>query len=160
MGSSASPLGGALSLTYNGTLYGANVTQLIDHGGLSMGYETVPGSSGDRTSIAFLPVGHGALYYFGGGVGSPTHVTVPYAGLRLSLDVAHLLAFNLAPVDGGIAVDDRTIPPAGEVTMVLSVRLSASGLLLLVESSVEGVVFFAVWGPLSKFAPPGTGNLP
>lgn len=157
MGSIPSPLAQGLALGYNGTIYGANVSQLVSHGGLSMGFlsGTDPNAIGARTSIAFLRVGLGAIYYFGGAVGGPTHQTVPYGGLRLSLDVAHLLAFDLAPVAGRTSTQDTTVPPAGVVTMVLTIPLSSSGILLLVETAVEGVVFYAIWGPLAKFAPPG-----
>ncbi|MCI4337918.1 MAG: hypothetical protein L3J72_01265, partial [Thermoplasmata archaeon] len=145
LGVSPSPLAEGLGLAYNGTPFGANVTELTAHGGLSLGFESAPLSSGAaaRTSIAYLPVGNGSLVYFGGAVNDPASQYVPEGGVRLAQDVAVLLAFPFTPTPGPVDVRNFDLGPFGTQQVLLQATPPVRSEGVLVQSNVAGAVLFA-----------------
>lgn len=165
LGSIDTPLGNALGIEYTGTAFGANVTEVSSHGGVSMGFETPPNASGasPRTSLAYVPVGHGGLFYFGGGIWTQDHQNFPEAGLRLSLDIGNLLSSPFVPSPGPSV--SRTLNLSAfqttSVHLALDDRGSATG--LLVRSAIAGVIHEQYTaqldsGPTVLRAPSGLGS--
>jgi hypothetical protein len=150
LGSVASPLAQGLGLAYNGTTFGANLSELIAHGGFSLGFESAPLASGasGRTSIAYLPVGNGSVVYFGGAVDDPANQYIPEGGVRLAQDIALLLAFPFLVVPGPVDVQELDLAPLGSARIQLSVSAPPSSAGVLVQSNVGGAVLFAWSQPI------------
>lgn len=141
-GNASTSLGIGLGLQYNGTVFGANVSTLALHHGLSLGWETPLGEGPIRTSLAYLPVGNGSLYYFGGAIVAPPGVYVPEAGERLAQDVAELIAFPFVPYSGPVEVDNVTLAVYGSGALSLTLRNASGPLGLLVSADLSGSVVY------------------
>jgi hypothetical protein len=101
LGTTESPIGAALGVTYSGTPDGANTTELESHGGTDLGYDSPPqGSASPRTSLAFAPIGLGRLFYFGGAIWGDAVGIVPDADATLSTDIELLLGTGYLPLPG------------------------------------------------------------
>jgi hypothetical protein len=140
-----------LGLQYDGTLYGANVTQVQEHGGVSLGYETPPlptSAASPATSLAYVPVGSGSLFYFGGADYGPG-VSVPSGGLLLSYDVAELLQFPYIPSSGEVSIVNLNLTAFETETITLGVSDRETGIALLVETQVIGSTLYELTDQLS-----------
>ncbi len=162
-GGNESGFGAGLGLQYNGTEYGANVTELRAHGGLSLGYLTPPGSDGasPRTSLAYLPVGNGSLFYFGGAVFDPLGNFVPEGGVRLAFDIAQLIAFPFTPASGPVFVEYLNLSAYQSTSVEIAANDTAPAIGLVLQSDVSTSVLFEITrqlvGPgLNDTAPAGT----
>ncbi len=131
LGSVVSPFAAAFGFEYNGTLFGADLSQLFAHGGTSLGYANTPNTPSPRTSLAYVPVGAGRIYYFGGGIWAPGGNFTPLGGLSLSIDVSRLLADPFIPQGGPTDVEDLSLAPAGSVMFTLTGNLSIPGIVLV-----------------------------
>jgi hypothetical protein len=153
-GVNAAPLAGALGLVYNGTLFGANTTELAAHGGLSLGFSSVaiPGGPAPRTSLAYIPVGNGSVYYFGGAVNVPSGPYVPEGGVRLADDIAQLLAFPFTPSPGPVVVQSLSLGFYAQTQVTLSGSFASSEVGLLVRSNLAGSVLYE-WATPVRGAP-------
>lgn len=125
LGSTPAPLASAFGVSFNATVYGANTTQLADHGGVDLGFDSaaVAGGPAPRTSIAYLPVGAGSLLLFGGAVLNPAQQYIPEGGVRLTQDASVLLAFPFVPLAGPIATSALTLGPFADDQL----RLGSTG---------------------------------
>jgi hypothetical protein len=142
----ASPLAGGLGLEYNGSMFGANVSLLAAHGGVDLGFDTVANGSGRgasvRTSISYVPVGNGSVYYFGGAVVDPAGAYVPEGGVRLANDIGQLLAFPLVPAPGPVVTEELNLTAYQQTSVVLRSNTTGAPVGLLVECSVAGAPLF------------------
>lgn len=140
----------ALGITYTATVYGANVTEVDSHGGVALG-AVVPGVQGEgpKTSLAWVPVGAGGVFYFGGGVFSPSLGYIPGASVDLCDDSAMLVASGYRPVTGPVAWANVTVGPFAHVDAALQVNDRSLGVLGLARSDVHGGVLFAWHGALA-----------
>jgi hypothetical protein len=121
-GTNASRLGSALSTQYYATPAGANVSELAAYGGLDAGFDSAPGAEGPaapRTSIAYVPVGHGGILFFGGADITGYEGYVPFANgwitdgtAVISLDIALWLGLGAVPA-GTYASSQRVSLGAG-----------------------------------------------
>ncbi|HZY91734.1 MAG TPA: hypothetical protein VFG07_03030 [Thermoplasmata archaeon] len=150
LGTIATPLDSAFGFEYNGTLYGANVSRLASHGGFSLGYESAaPNAAGQpspRTSLAYLPLGAGAVYYFGGGIWTPYGQYTPLGGLALSVDIARLVATRFVPLLGPTLVQSVTLPPEETTTVELSVALGTP-FVIVIDCASNDVPLWGYAGP-------------
>jgi hypothetical protein len=132
-------------MQYDGTVYGADLSEVEAHGGVSLGYETPPAPSGASgvTSVAYVPVGNGSLFYFGGALDAgPGMVNVPSGGLLLSYDVAQMLDFPYVPSSGPVTILNLDLSGFQSSTVTLGTSDRETGAALLVESQVIGSTFF------------------
>ena len=137
-GTLPSPYATALSNVYAGVPYGANVTEVSQHGGIDLGWDQL--GTHPRTSLALLPVGYGSLYYFGGALGAYGGPSVADAGYALAIDLARLLGDGFTPAfTGGPTYIPTTVPAFGTVSVSLMRAASAGPSALLVQSAVAGV---------------------
>ncbi|MCI4330874.1 MAG: hypothetical protein L3K19_03375 [Thermoplasmata archaeon] len=135
-GTSPSPLASALSTQYYATPAGANVTGLARHGGLDLGLISAPGAEGPaapRTSIAYLPLGHGGILFFGGADASGYVGYEPYAQgwitdgtAVISLDIALWLGLGAVPTSSYAASLWVSVGPLGTTSCSFAVP-DASG---------------------------------
>jgi len=142
-GTLPTPLGADLGLVYTGTASGANVTQVETHGGVTLGVRT-PAISGaaPRTSLAYLPVGSGGVWFFGGALFSPPVGYIPQASVNLSEDIALVLGLGYRPVDGpseGRVVD---LAALAATTVTLSVPDRSNGVVVIVRGQTEGALLY------------------
>lgn len=126
-----SPIGSALGIRYNGTPSGANVSELAAHDGLDLGFTSGPDPSGaaPRSSLAYLPVGHGSIFFFGGSFSPGTRAFrfVPSADFSLSADLGLLLGTGYEPAAGASAARDVSLPAYGSAVVTLSLPMGGLG---------------------------------
>ena len=135
------PLAAGLGLDYPGAADGANVSQVYAHGGTSLGYLSAPstlGSASGRTSLAYLPIGSGGVFYFGGAIWTSGLGSVPSADLVLSDDLALLAGMGFVPAGSGESSIDLVIPNGETVTATLSVPQGEGPILALVSAKIAG----------------------
>lgn len=135
-------LAAALGITYQGVPTGANVTRLEAHGGFALGFISGrdPTGAAPRTSLAFLTVGAGSVYYFGGAVFQGGVGYVPQGSVNVSEDIALLLALGYRPAAGASAYVDMTVGSFATRSLTLEVPMPPAGLVAFVRSSVQGGV--------------------
>lgn len=152
--SEPSPLGAALGIGYQGTPAGANTSEVIAHGGTVLGYAT-PSSGGaaSRTSLAYLPLGSGAVYYFGGAIFQGGLGYVPQASVNLTLDIALLLTLNYRPTLGPSAFANIGLGPLQSRSVALTVNGSSGGLIAFVRSALQGGLEYFWSGTLDPPVP-------
>jgi len=130
LGSSVSPFGRALGIEYNGTSAGANTTALAAHGGTDLGIDSDPSSNGasPRTSLAYLPLGMGGVFLFGGGLTRPAAVTteVPGATLTLANDLAVIVGTGYVPGPGGATSEELDLGSLATQTVTLTLPPSGA----------------------------------
>jgi hypothetical protein len=136
----------ALGLTYEGTADGANVTQVAKHGGVALGYVSAPAagppSPDPRTSLAFVAVGSGGIYYFGGALWGTGSGVVPSGTVALSTDIALLIAVDYVPVPGNPLFQNLSLASFGSGQASFLVPISSTPGLIMVRSEVSGVFLF------------------
>lgn len=142
IGTGASPAALALGVQFYGTAYGANVTALLGHGGVDLGWsEPARGAFGARTSVAGFVVGAGAVYYFGESARTPGGAALPLAANDLCADIALLVALGYRPVSTPlVAANDIELGPWAATTVVLSLAGHGPYLELFVRSALPGVL--------------------
>ncbi|MCI4335701.1 MAG: hypothetical protein L3K17_00680 [Thermoplasmata archaeon] len=155
LGTNQSSLGGALDLQYPGTADGANVSEVVAHAGVVLGtIAASPGPAGvsPRTSICFLPVGEGGIYYFGGADLSSYQSYVPFANgwitggtLDVASDMAELIGLGFTPVSGPSTSQDVQLGPGESIVKSLSLANYTGGVAVLVRCGVDWTTF-ALWG--------------
>jgi hypothetical protein len=153
-----SDLAEGLGIQYNGVPFGADLTEVEVHGGVSLGYETptLPNGVGGVTSLAYLPVGKGSLFYFGGAVDEgPGLTNVPNGGLLLSYDLAQILAFPFVPTGGPVSISNLVLASYQATTVTLGVSDRNGGAALLVQSQVIGSTLFEL---TEQIAAPGNSS--
>lgn len=144
------PLAHALGIGYSGVSAGADLPSLYAHGGLSLGFETTPGAiAGTRTSLAYLPVGAGALYFFGGALFSPNQGYIPFASETLSEDIAFLVGLGYVPASGPVATGPISIGPLGSQEVTLSLADRSHGVVGLARASPDATFEFFWSEPLA-----------
>lgn len=146
-GSAATPLSAALGLTYSFAADGANVSALEAHGGTSIGWEVAAGALDGlsaRTSIAFLPVGNGTLWYFGGGTAAPGIAQIPAGSPTLSQEIALLLDLGYVPGPGASSTRTAELRPLTSATYELGVPGPPAGVVAIVLAPVPGSTLY-VW---------------
>jgi hypothetical protein len=136
----------ALGLQYNGTMDGANVTQLYYHNGTALGFESawnVPfrGTS-PRTSLAYVPVGKGSVYYFGGGYWALDIGGLVQYPQYLAGDVALLTCSGFQAQPGPAVGNWIDVPAGGTAHLTLSLANPAPSTTLIVTSQVGGDYLF------------------
>jgi uncharacterized protein YprB with RNaseH-like and TPR domain len=159
-GAFPSPLATAMGFQYTGAVYGANVTQLAAHGGTDAGYDA-PGAteeSGNRTSLAYIPVDSGVVVYFGGALWPFRGPSIPDGGTDLGYDIALALALGVRPTAAVPQLVDLTVPSDGTIIVRLGVPV-ADPVLLVRVPLVQTTEFLAVValdrpGPRRRDAPP------
>lgn len=159
-GTNQSALGSGLGLEYNGTGFGANLTELELHGGIDLGVDTSVNSTAGpsaRTSLAYVPVGNGSVFYFGGAVSDPSGAYVPEGGVRLSLDIGQLVAHPFVPVSGAVIIEEVNLSAYQQTSIVLTGNETSSVVGLLVECQLAGSVVFELAQQLVP-APPTNGT--
>jgi hypothetical protein len=140
-GTQASPYAVALSDVYQGVPYGANLTEVVVHGGTDLGWNAF--GPHPRTSLALLPVGYGSIYFFGGGLGAYGGPSVADAGYALAIDLGRLLGDGFVPAYGSTPTYALvTVPAFGSVSELLTRPVHAGPSALVVQSSVAGVTTF------------------
>jgi hypothetical protein len=158
------PMQEVLGIEYNGTVYGANTSELAAHGGLSLGFETPgaagPGAPSPRTSLAWLPIGNGSLFYFGGGIWTQFGDAIPQGGQRLGLDITQLIAHPYLPGQGVTDIVPLTLGAFSTESETLQIVTYDSGVALIVQSSVDGVLFFQLSRQLTPSHSGGSGVHP
>lgn len=147
IGVSLSPLGAAWGTTYDGTQFGANVTELAAHGGFALGVETATAAT-PRTSLAYLPLGAGQIFYFGNAIWSPTGQYTPNGGLALSVDIARLLDAGVVPSAGPAFATDLAVG-GGQTTAVTLPVAPGVPTVLVATCSIGGVPFWGVSRPIT-----------
>ncbi len=144
-GQQGSPWTQSLGLGYDGTVFGANISEVVQHGGTAMGF-VAPGNvtNGPRTSLAFVPMGSGSLLYFGGSfLGNRTFV--PEANHELANDLFLLSSLGYIPRPGGADSVDTSLTAGASTTVQLTVSDAVQGVAALVDApSVAGYVY--LWG--------------
>jgi hypothetical protein len=150
-GSRPSVLASQLGTLYHGTPDGANVTRLLAHGGFDLGQDSIPApgtQSGQRTSLAFVPVGAGCVYFFGGADYSGYAGYVPVASgwvaggtVEISEDIALLSGLGLATPLGRLASANVTVGAWSSASTQLTLPAYAGPVTVLVRSETVGVIF-------------------
>lgn len=135
-------LGAAWGTLYDGTQFGANVSELTAHGGFALGGETA-GAATARTSLAYLPLGAGRLFFFGNAIWSPTGQYTPDGGLALSVDIARLLDAGVLPSGGPAFSTDLDIGGGETVAVTLPVAPGVPAV-LVATASIGGVPFWGI----------------
>jgi hypothetical protein len=148
-------LGDALGLTYQGSVDGANVTQLVNDHGAELGSQAPPqrGGASARTSIAFVPVGEGGIYYFGGGLFDPRLGYVPQSSVNLSLDAATIIGLGYVPAPGSAASAAIYVAPFSAESVHLTITAPVRGAFVLVRSQQQGALLF-FWTSPALPSPP------
>lgn len=145
VGTVESPIGTSLGITYDGTPDGANLTQLEAHNGTSLGFETPnSGDTSGRTSLAYVPIGKGGVYYFGGAIWGDSIGLVPDADAALSADIGLLLGTGYVPLEGPTTYTNTFLGYLRSSTVTLSVTGQYSHLVALVTCDVGPTSLF-VW---------------
>jgi hypothetical protein len=134
----------ALGLQYNGTPFAANVSELDRHGGFAIGDLTDPATDGQirspvTTSLAYIPLGLGRIYYFGGAEDAGP-ATIPREGPRLISDIFTLLTVPYMPVPGIVLSDEANLPGDGTTAeFTLATANWTEGVILVVYAQTSGV---------------------
>ncbi|MFI5414516.1 MAG: hypothetical protein ACHQ16_02470, partial [Candidatus Lutacidiplasmatales archaeon] len=148
----------AVGTTYNGTPSGANTTEAAAHGGIDLGWDSPAGETGGapRSSLVYVPVGSGGVFFFGGSVWGSKRppLDVPAANLALADDVALLVASGYVPAAGPSAYANLHLDPRESVTLRLTVPngLAARGLVVLVTTPTVPT-FLSFWSETLVPAP-------
>ena len=142
-GTNQSAIGQALGITYLGAYFGANTTALAAHGGVALGSlsSTFQGHA-SRTSLAWIPVGAGGIFYFGGAMHVPGEGSIPYASVDLDQDIALLLALGYRPAGASPVGADIEVPSGGTQVAQLSVVGAGPQVEVFVRSSLLGALIF------------------
>ncbi len=125
----------ALGLSYAGVTYGANASEVSAHGGVNLGWNATVGST-SRMSLAYIPVGAGAVLYFGGALWAYAGPSVPDAGADLGYDLSILLSLGLDFLPGPIVSTSIVVGGLGRVGVTLTEGPSTAPLAIVVESLV------------------------
>ena len=144
-GSEASSWTQALGLGYDGTVFGANVSELVRNGGTALGFDA-PGNhtNGPRTSLAYLPIGKGSLLYFGGSfLGNRTFV--PEANHELANDLYLLSSLGFIPGAASMTSSSDTIGTGQTASVQLTLPDLVGNVSAIVSApSTAGYVY--LWG--------------
>jgi hypothetical protein len=142
-GIAPSPLAHALGIGYSGVSAGADLPSLYAHGGLSLGFETPPGAPvGARTSLAYLPLGAGALFFFGGALFSPNQGYIPFASPTLAEDIAFLVGLGYRPASGAVDSVPIAIGPLGSEQATLGIPDRSAGVIGLARANPDATFEF------------------
>lgn len=137
------PLAHALGIGYSGVSAGADLPTLYAHGGLSLGFETPSGASvGARTSLAYLPLGAGALFLFGGALYSPNQGYIPFASATLAEDIAFLVGLGFRPASGAVDSAPFAIGPLGSEQATLTLDDRSHGVVGVARASPDATFEF------------------
>lgn len=140
------PLARAIGIGYQGTADGANVSEVEAHGGTDLGYDSAPSSAeAPRTSLAYVPVGKGGLYYFGGALWGTGTGVVPDGDVILSGDIALLAATGYVPEAGTATSVTVVVSPLRATSTSLEISDDTGDALALVTSSVAGSSYLFLW---------------
>ncbi|MGB6500283.1 MAG: hypothetical protein WBG19_02625 [Thermoplasmata archaeon] len=138
-------LGESLGVTYAGTADGANTSELGLHNGTDLGFDSpAGGAESPRTSLAYVPVGSGGVYFFGGAIWGTGFGVVPEADALLSGDMGLLVGIGYRPEIGPTTSSDVSVRYLGQLDVTLVLAGSYSHVVALVTSSV-GPAYFFVW---------------
>lgn len=164
-GTARSPLATTLGILYQGTSDGANVQRLVAHGGYDLGFDAQEGSglrASERTSLAFVPVGAGGIYFFGGADLSAYEGYVPYAQgwiadgtVEISQDIALLAGLQYVPAPAPAVSADIFVGPGASSHLSLTLRGYLGPVTIVVRSETLAVIF-SYWSTLG--ANPGPSN--
>lgn len=151
-GVNPSPLATALGIAYTATPDGANVTRLEAHGGVSLGFEAPSAedpAAGPWTSLAYVPVGSGGVFYFGGGDLSSYQGYVPYAAgwivdgsVDASRDISLLAGLGYVPTARPLAQADVVSSTTEPTLATLTLPNTTGGLTVFVESTTVGEILY------------------
>lgn len=153
------PLGTALGISFPGTSDAANVSQVSAHGGFSLGFEssptTGPSEPAPRTSLAYVPVGKGSLFFFGGAIWGYGTGSVSNADLDLSSDVGLLAGLGFVPTSEGAQSGLVQVPPFAKVSSSFALMVPRVSEVVLVTSQVLGNRIFCYASSINPPLPPG-----
>jgi hypothetical protein len=145
-GTVVTPLGADLGLVYTGTPSGANVSQVAAHGGLTLGVRTPGGptnaSPAARTSLAWVPLGSGGIWYFGGALFASPVGYIPQASVNLSEDIALVLGLGYRPSAGLSESRTVTLGSLASTTVTVSVADRSAGVVAIVRGQTQGALFY------------------
>ncbi len=157
------PLGSALGIGYNGTPSGANVSEVAEHGGTVLGWETPAGPDGaaPRASLVTVPLGGGRIDYFGGSFAAATRPQqfVPAADPTLASDLEILALTGLVPGSGAPVDASATVAAGAHLTVTLRTAPDLGPAILLV--TVPGApVLLSAWVSPVTLSEPGRAPAP
>jgi hypothetical protein len=158
LGSTPTGWSEALGLQYNGTMDGANVTQLYYHNGTALGFESVwnvpfQGTS-PRTSLAYVPVGKGSVYYFGGGFWALDIGGLVQYPLYLAGDITLLASSGFQAGPGPSTGEEIEVTAGGSRQLTLSLSDPGAYTTLIVTSQVGGEYLYLWEKSLPPVQPP------
>lgn len=140
-----SAAGRAIGLSYRGTGDGANVSEVVKHNGTVLGYVSTPSPGSPeaaRTSLAYIPLGAGGVYYFGGAIWANELGTVPEGSVDLCSDIALLAASGIRPDSGGAISQDVLLQGGSSTNLRLALPGDAAGAATIVSVEVAGQWLF------------------
>ncbi len=143
----------ALGVQYSASPAGANLTSLAQHNGVGLGFVGAsPNGSAPRTSLAWVPVGSGGVFFFGGAIYDPAIGSIPQASVQLAEDIDLLVSLNFRPAAGVVDHQDLSLSPGQHASATLSIPNASSGAVAVVHSEFQGSLLFW-WG--DSFPSPG-----
>jgi hypothetical protein len=145
LGTNESPIGSALGIEFDGTPDGANTTQLALHNGTDLGFDSASSpEASSRTSLAFVPIGQGRLFYFGGAAWGDGIGTIPNGAGLVSADIGLLLGTGFVPEPGPAVSETVGLTDFHPTELRLNVSGSYTHLIVVVTSTTGAVSLF-VW---------------
>lgn len=142
IGTSESTVGASLGIMYPGTPDGANLTEVLRHNGTDLGFDAAVGSTSERTSLVFVPINQGRLFYFGGAIWGDGLGIVPGADSSLSTDIELLVGTGYSPLPGPTTFTNVTLTYGSPLEQTLSVSGTYNHFVVIVSST---------FGPTSLF---------
>lgn len=143
LASNESSAGSALGISYDGTPDGANTTELAEHNGTDLGFDSAHvGEAAPRTSLAFVPVGDGRVFFFGGAIWGDGEGIIPNAAGYLASDIALLLETGYFPLHGPSVAENVTLHALTPTLVTLRASGQYTHMIALVTSTA---------GPISLF---------
>lgn len=145
LGQNETAVAASLGMQYSGTPDGANLTEVVAHNGTDLGFDSAGvGRASERTSLAYIPIGLGRLFFFGGGIWGDGVGAVPNADTFLSSDIALLVAAGYTPSAGPTTGQDVALVYLQSSYLTLSVSGTYMHLVAIITSTV-GPAYLFIW---------------
>jgi hypothetical protein len=135
-----SAMANALGTSYADVPYGANTSELGSHYGVDLGFDApAVGNAAPRSSLSFVPVGSGGVYYFGGALWIYNGAALPNAGTTLGFDLSVLLRMDALPVLGPVDSESVSVAPYSSASLNLAFSPGVTGEVLVVRTQTAWV---------------------